>query len=377
MLYRNYHLKNLSFRLIIYVLLLTIIGILIIGSAEASSQKRQIVGLIFGLIIMIIASLIDYTYILQFHWFFYILNIIFLFMVLLLGHNSHGAKRWIKIGVRFQPSELAKILLVLFFAWFLAKFNETLNTYKILSYIAILSAIPLFLILKEPDLSTTIVTFMVIVTMVFIAGLSKKIVKPVATISLSSIALYILFVYRTRNALLPQYQAKRILSWLHPEDYPKDSYQQKNSIMAIGSGLLTGKGLNTNSVTSVKNGNYIPEPQTDFIFAVAGEEMGYIGSFLIITLMFLISFECILIAKKTNSLSGSILCVGIASIVSYQSFVNICVVTGMLPNTGLTLPFVSYGLTSLITLYLGIGIVLNVSLQSKRYKIDHYKRRRL
>lgn len=372
MLYRNYHFKSLSYRLVIYVLLLTIMGILIIGSAEASSQKKQIVGLIFGLIIMIIMAAIDYSYILQFHWIFYALTTIFLFMVLVLGHDSHGAKRWIKIGVRFQPSELAKILLVLFFAWFLAKFNEELNSPKILASIAALSAIPLLLILKEPDLSTTIVTFMVIVTMIYIAGLSKRIVKPVMSIAIPGIFIYLLFVYRTRNVLLPQYQAKRILSWLHPEDYPKDSYQQQNSIMAIGSGFLTGKGLNTDSVTSVKNGNYIPEPQTDFIFAVAGEEMGYLGSFIIILLMFLIAFECILIAKKANSLSGSILCVGMASIVAYQSFVNICVVTGMLPNTGLTLPFVSYGLTSLMTLYLGIGIVLNVSLQAKRYRNSRY-----
>lgn len=369
MLFRNYRFKSLNYRLIIYVLALTVLGILIIGSANPVSQKKQIVGLILGIIVMFGMALVDYEYILNFHWFYYIIMVVTLFLVLTgLGHGSHGAKRWIKLGIVFQPSELAKVLIVLFLAWFLNKYRDELNTRKTLAAVAILCGIPLLLILKEPDLSTTIVTFMVCVSLIFCAGLTNKIVVPTVSIGIPAFFLYILFVFQTKNALLPKYQAKRILAWLHPEDYPQSSFQQTNSIMAIGSGLVFGKGLNNNSTTSVKNGNFIPEPQTDFIFAVAGEELGFIGSLLIIGLTFLIAYECVKTAKKANSFSGSLICIGMACIIAYQSFVNICVVTGLMPNTGLTLPFVSYGLTSLMTLYFGIGIVLNISLQEKRYR---------
>ena len=158
----------------------------------------------------------------------------------------------------------------------------------------------------------------------------------------------------------------RILAWLHPEDYPSDAYQQLNAMMAVGSGQLFGKGLNNDAVDSVKNGNYISEPQTDFIFAVAGEELGFIGAVCIVLLLLIITVECLRTAKKAKDLSGQLVCVGMASLVGFQSFVNISVVTGLMPNTGLPLPFVSYGLTSLVTLYLGIGFVLNVGLQAKR-----------
>ena len=137
--------------------------------------------------------------------------------------------------------------------------------------------------------------------------------------------------------------------------------------MAIGSGRLWGKGLNNNDIASVKNGNFISEPQTDFIFAVAGEELGFVGAALIVILLFLIVIECILIARKAKDLSGRLIACGMASLIGFQGFVNICVVTGLMPNTGLPLPFVSYGLTSLTTLYIGIGLVLNVGLQPKKY----------
>ena len=368
MLFRNYQFKSLNIRLIIYTLALTIIGILIIGSANPDSQKKQILGLVLSIIVMFGMALVDYDFLLQFHWVYYIVNTVLLVAVLFSGHGSHGAQRWLKIGITFQPSELAKILLVLFMAWFLTKHQDDLNTRKVLLSYAALCGIPLLLILKEPDLSTTIVTFMVLLTLICAAGLTRKIVVPFFSITVPAFFLYIIFVYQTKNTLLGSYQGERILAWLHPEDHPQKAYQQHNSIMAIGSGMLFGKGLNNDSSTSVKNGNFIPEPQTDFIFAVAGEELGFIGSAIIIILILLISYECIKTAKKANTLSGTLICVGMACIISFQSFVNICVVTGLMPNTGLTLPFVSYGLTSLLTLYFGIGVVLNVSLQEKRYR---------
>ena len=364
-MFHNYKFKNLDFKLIIAVIALTIIGIFVIGSANESNQQKQIIGMILGVIVMGVMALVDYDFILHFHWLFYGLVLALLTSVLLLGDRSKGATPWSDFGIRFQPSELGKILLILFFAWFLMMHEEDINKPKILAFTILLSAIPLLLIEKEPDLSTTIVTMMIICVMMFVVGLSYKLVAIVLGISIPSIAILLILVSREGQTILKEYQGNRILAWLKPDKYPSSSYQQQNSIMAIGSGQLLGKGLGNDAFDSVKNGNYISEPHTDFIFAVAGEELGFLGSVLIIALIFFITIEILLIAKRAKDISGKLICVGMATLIGFQSFVNICVVTGLMPNTGLPLPFVSYGLTSLVTVYFGVGIVLNVGLQAK------------
>lgn len=364
-MFHNYKFKNLDFKLIIAVIALTIIGIFVIGSANESNQQKQIIGMILGVIVMGVMALVDYDFILHFHWIFYGLVIALLASVLLFGDNSGGATRWIDFGIRFQPSELGKILLILFFSWFLMMHEEDINKPKILLLTIILSAVPLLLIEKEPDLSTTIVTMMIICVMMFVVGLSYKIVGIALGISIPSIIILLILLSREGQTILDEYQGLRILAWLKPEKYPASSYQQQNSIMAIGSGQMLGKGLGNDAFDSVKNGNYISEPHTDFIFAVAGEELGFLGSVLIIALIFFITIEILLIAKRAKDISGKLICVGMATLIGFQSFVNICVVTGLMPNTGLPLPFVSYGLTSLVTVYFGVGIVLNVGLQAK------------
>lgn len=364
-MFHNYKFKNLDFKLIIAVIALTIIGIFVIGSTNESNQQKQIIGMILGVIVMSVMALVDYDFILHFHWLFYGLVIALLSLVLLVGDKSGGATRWIEVGIRFQPSELGKILLILFFSWFLMMHEEDINKPKILAFTLLLSSVPLLLIEKEPDLSTTIVTMMIICVMMFVVGLSYKLVAIVLGISIPSIVILLILVSREGQTILKEYQGNRILAWLKPDKYPSSSYQQQNSIMAIGSGQLLGKGLGNDAFDSVKNGNYISEPHTDFIFAVAGEELGFLGSVLIIALIFFITIEILLIAKRAKDISGKLICVGMATLIGFQSFVNICVVTGLLPNTGLPLPFVSYGLTSLVTVYFGVGIVLNVGLQAK------------
>ena len=169
-------------------------------------------------------------------------------------------------------------------------------------------------------------------------------------------------------AFLKDYQQERILAWLYPEEYSSDTgYQQQNSIIAIGSGQLSGKGLNNNTTNSVKNGNFLLEAETDFIFAIIGEELGFVGCCIVIFLLLLIILQCIIIGLKSQNLSGQIICGGIAALIGFQSFINMGVATGVLPNTGLSLPFVSAGLTSIVCFYMGIGFVLNVGLQPKKY----------
>ncbi len=361
---KKYSIKDYDFRLVILILAITVIGIAVIGSADASVQNKQIFGMGLGIVSMIVVSLIDYNFILKFRWIYYAADIMLLIAVLLWGVERNYAKRWIVLfGIQFQPSELSKIVLILFFAGFFYKHKEKLNTAKILLISMLLAALPLVLVLKE-DLSTTITTALIFITLLFIAGLSYKIVLIVLGISIPSFAVGIYVILQGK--LLQGYQLRRIQAWLYPEEYPDDALQQQNSIMAFASGRLWGKGLYNEGADSVKNGGFISEPRTDFIMAVAGEELGFVGAAVIVLLLLLIALECTLIAIRANDLSGRLIGCGMSALIAFQTLINVSVVTGLLPNTGLPLPFVSYGLTSLVTLYTGMGIVLNVGLQRKK-----------
>lgn len=368
---KQYQIRNYNFRLIIFVTVLTMLGISVIGSAQHAVQNKQILGLILGLFVMIVVSLIDYSFILRFSWLIYLFNIGLLSLITfhVFGDDAGGAVRWIEVGgFRFQPSELAKVLLILFFSWFFGKYYENVNKFIFIILSGILIFIPWIMIEQQPDLSTSIVVAVIFIALLFLSGLSYKIIAGVLAVLIPAGSLFIYLILQPGQTILDNYQWRRIMAWLQPEKYATDAYQQQNSIMAIGSGLLWGKGLNNNTVFSVKNGNFIPEPQTDFIFAVAGEELGFAGSIAILLLLLFIVIECILVGRKAKDLSGRLICGGVATWIGFQTFVNICVVTGMMPNTGLPLPFVSYGLTSLVSLFIGIGLVLNVGLQPLKYR---------
>ena len=366
---KQYRLRDYRFRLVCYVYAITIIGILVIGSAEKSVQDQQILGLFLGTIAMVVASLIDYTWILKFYWLIYLFNLGLLLLVETpLGDKTGGATRWLRLGgFRFQPSELCKLCLILFFARLLEKYKEQLNTWKILGLSVVLFGIPAMLVKEQPDLSTTISLCVIFMVLLFIAGLSYKLIGGALAVGIPSAVIFISLIMQPDQKILDHYAWLRVMSWLNPTEYADNAYQQQNSIMAIGSGQLVGKGLNNNLVSSVKNGSFIAEPQTDFIFAVAGEELGFIGCATIILLLALIVLECIWIGKRSREFSGTLICCGVAGYIGLQSFVKICVATGIMPNTGITLPFVSYGLTSLLTLFMSIGVVLNVGLQPKKY----------
>lgn len=349
---------------------LSVIGVLAVGSAKAVNQPKQMFGVAVGLIIMVIVSLIDYVWIADFYWLIYIFSVVILGAVLLIGDNVNGATRWIDLGfTTFQPSELAKILLIIFFAKFISEHKEDINDAPTLVKYAVLCGIPLFLIVVEPNLSTTICTTLVLCLLIYVGGLSYRFIGTVILILVPAAVIFLSIVVQPNQVILKDYQQARILAFLEPEKYASDEgYQQKNSVMAIGSGQLTGKGLNNNTTTSVKNGNFILEPQTDFIFAIIGEELGFMGSCIVIALLLLIVIQCILIGTRSQNLTGKIISCGIGGLIGIQSFINIGVATQLLPNTGVPLPFVSYGLTSLVSLYIGIGLVLNVGLQPKKYQ---------
>lgn len=367
---KRYKLKNYDFGLVFMLIVISVIGVLAVGSAKESVQDKQLMGLILGVFLMIVISLFDYSFFLNFYWVLYFINIALLLSVTLFGKEVGGAQRWIIIlGIQFQPSETAKIILILFYAQFIMKHRSTLNTFRTLAMVVLLLFPPLILIYTQPDLSTSIMIGLIFCVLLFIGGLSYKIIFGILAVTIPAFIIFLSIVLQPEQDLIKDYQQTRILAWLQPAKYANaEGYQQANAITAIGSGQLFGKGLNNNIIGSVKNGNFISEPQTDFIFAIIGEELGFIGSCIVILLMVFITLKCIMIAKKSKDLAGTLICTGMAALVGFQSFMNIAVATGLLPNTGIPLPFVSYGLTSLVSLFLGMGFVLNVRLQStKKY----------
>ena len=269
---KQYRLKDYKFRLVFMVIALSVIGILVVGSADASYQSRQAMGFAGGMVVMIIASLVDYNWLLNFYWLEYILGIVLLLAVRFFGSEAGGATRWIDIGfLRFQPSDVEKIILILFYAKIFTKYEEKLNSFPRILFFLATVLVPWYLIFDQPNLSTSIVVLLLFCAMIFIGGLSYKIIGGIIAVGVPLVIIFFSIILQPDQTLLHGYQVDRILGWLYPEEYPDISNQQTNSIIAIGSGQLYGKGLNNNEVASVNNGNFIPEPQTDFIFAVLGE----------------------------------------------------------------------------------------------------------
>ena len=367
---KKYKIIDYDFPLVIMVVGLTIFGIMAISSANPSYISKQTAGMVFGIVLMIFISLLDYSFIIKLYIPFYLLNLVLLGLVLSpLGSSTNGAQRWISLfGITFQPSEAAKILLILFYAQFIMKYKDKVKNISFVFICLALLAVPLGLIYSQPDLSTCIMVMMIFSSIVFVAGVNWKLVALVLSVSIPT-ALFIIYnAVQEDSSILKDYQQRRILAWLHPEEYANsEAYQTLNSMMAIGSGQLYGKGYNTNEISSVLNGGFISESQTDFIFTVIGEEFGFIGACIVVVLILGIAIECFMVSMRAKDKAGEVIAAGVGGWIGFQGIINIGVATGVLPNTGLPLPFVSAGLTSLLSVYVGIGFVLNVRLQGNKY----------
>jgi rod shape-determining protein rodA1 len=364
----SYSFWRLDFILILFTLILSTIGVLAITSSNESLRNKQIIGIVVSLVIMFLFSMIDYHRLIDLYWFGYIASLALLMIVILKGHDSHGASRWIQIGgFTFQPSEITKIMLILFFAKFIMKYRDRIRSISFVMLCVLLLAPPVFLVLKQPDLSTSIMLLVIFTSILFVGGMDRRLLTTVMMVVVPLSILVIVSASWKNSPFLKLYQQKRILSWLHPEDYPEDAYQTLNSMMAIGSGQFSGKGLHTNEINSVLNSGYISESSTDFIFTVIGEELGFLGSILVVLLLLAIVLKCLYIARRSRDFSGMLIAVGVAAWLGFQGFLNIGVATGVIPNTGIPLPFVSSGLTSLVCEFAGIGCVLNVAMQGKKF----------
>ena len=365
--FKKFKIMDYDFKLILLVAAVALIGVFAVGSAQPSLFKKQLYGYIAGLVVMLFVSFIDYHFILKFYWVIYILNLALLVLVIFTGESSHNAQRWLMIGsIKFQPSELAKILLILFFAQFIMIQREKFNSFPIILLCILFIGVPVALVLAQPDLSTTIMLALIFSAIMFAGKLKFRIILGILAVIVPAALIFMSVALRPDSTILKPYQMERVWSFQDPESYPDLVYQQQNSVTAIASGMLEGKGYRNNEITSVKNGNFLSEDQTDFIFAIIGEEFGFRGSVGVIGLLILSALECISVGRRAPDVGGSIIGAAMGALIGFQSFINIGVATFILPNTGLPLPFVSYGLTSLLTLFFGMGIVINVRTQAKR-----------
>ncbi len=366
--FKDYDFKRYNISLLIVTAILTSLGVFLIKQVKPDDYKKQIIGIIGGLFIVIIVSLIDYHFISKFFILLYLINMVLLVLVKLIGVEYYNAQRWLNLKFfDLQPSELSKIILIIFFAKLFTIFEHRINNGIFLLISIILMAMPTFLILIQTDLSTSIVLMAIFVMLVFAAGLSWKIILPILIVGIPIAFGLFWYVQQDYQVILSNNQQQRILSILNPEDYPATMYQQENAIQAIGSGQLVGKTF-IDETSELRGYRHVPIAESDFIFSVAGEEFGFLGCSFILLLFAFIIYTCLFTAKNAPDRMGMLIAVGIASMFAFQVFVNIGVVTAILPNTGIPLPFLSQGLSSLISSMTAIGLVINIRLQPKKVR---------
>lgn len=372
---RNNPWEYFDFPLFIAVCIISAFGVICIASAthvnlgeSASTFYSQIIWFIIGIGLLFFTTFVDYKSLSRFHFIFYGINILLLILVLLVGTNVNGATRWIRIGpIGIQPSEFSKLILLFCLAKIIDKKKESINNINVLLFLIAYTMIPIILIQKQPSLSASLVILAIFLILVFCAGLSYKyILSALAVIIPLGTALVIDILREPHiwvDKILGTYQINRILAFLDPSSDPDTYYQTMKSINAIGSGQLQGKGLFEGTLNQL---SYLPEPHNDFIFSVIGEEFGFIGCIFVLTVLLFIIFRCVIIALSARDTFSQLIATGVAGMIAFQTFVNIGVATGILPNTGMSLPFVSYGGSSMWTNMVAIGLVLNIGRQRSK-----------
>lgn len=357
----NFANKQFDFILLITVIILLALGLIMVLSASSPSAlaetgddsyvyfRKQGIFAIVGIIAMLFISKIDYRRYKKFGKLAYAGSVVLLLMVLIphIGVEAGGAKRWIKLGIQFQPSEIAKIGLIIFYAAYLSNHIKEIGNFKegFIKPFLILVPIALILILVQDHLSATIIIVMVIAIMMLTAGSKLRYFLSLGTLGATGGvgALYLLAKYTDKGA----FRIARITSFLNPwADKQGDGWQIIQSLYAIGSGGLFGVGLGESKQKYL----YISEPHNDFIFAVLAEELGFIGCVIVVALFAVFIWRGILIAMKAPDTFGSLVAMGITSLIGLQAIINIAVVTSSMPVTGMPLPFFSYGGTSLLIL---------------------------
>jgi rod shape determining protein RodA len=374
-MFRSYNYKRYDFLSIILLFLLITVSYFVIGSATRINSiegtdyysQRQLFGFFIGLVLMITLSFFDYHLLGKLAIPIYLVNIGLLVAVLMFGKEVNGAVRWIEIGsMTIQPSELSKFFMVIVLAKYFDKFQKHVNSIFVWIGASILIIIPMMLIREQPDLSTALVLLFLLAIMLFSAGIKYRYIFILVGIAIIMMFGVLWYIQQPEQILLSNNQLGRIMAMINPEEYELSiALQTQNSVQGIGSGQLFGKGIYNGKLNQY---NYLPESQTDFIFSIIGEEFGFIGCSIVLLLLLALMLRILYIAKDSKDLMGQLLCAGFVAILGVQTFINVGVTTNIVPNTGLPLPFISYGLSALWSNMLMLGLILNLSIQRKTNK---------
>jgi len=330
---------------------------------------RQGAYLVVGMIFMLVLSRLDYSRLLGLRNQIYVALLVSILAVLGLGHSAKGAQRAINFPLfSFQASELGKVLLILALSAFVVDRSRRLRELETTARVMLAALIPALLVIAQPDLGSGMVYVMVAFTMLLVAGTSFKQLSGLIALGVVSITLVLVVAPAAGVNLLKPYQVERLTAFLHPSSHPvregvvtDPSYQQDESKIAIGSGQKTGRGVNA---TQVKL-NFVPEDHTDFIFAAVGEEYGFVGAALLLSLYALLIWRTLRILTMAKDLFGSLIAGGVVAMVMFQVFVNVGMAIGIMPITGVTLPLMSYGGSSVITTLLAVGLLQSIYVQAR------------
>ncbi|WP_310605578.1 FtsW/RodA/SpoVE family cell cycle protein [Anaerosporobacter sp.] len=367
--FKQYDFKRMNYSLVVLVLILVSIGTYLIRLVEPADGKKQIMGLVLGFMAMCFVALVDYHFVCRFIWLIYLANLVLLVLVFIPGiaHPQFGTNRWINlVAFDLQPSEVCKIMMIVVLAQFFTDRKEKMDRISTVLISAVMIMIPIAMVMKQPDLSSSMVLVFTFAIMIYAAGLSYKLIVPILALGIPSAIALFWYIQQPYQKILDNYQRGRILAFKFPDQYPAEVWQQKISIEYMGSGRLYGKLFSGQSV-ELKSKS-LPVSESDFIFSVVGEQLGFIGACVVIGLLAIVIFKCLAVARTARDRTGMLIATGISAMFMFQVFANIGVATLMLPNTGLPLPFISYGLSSLVSYMIGIGFILNVSLQRKNMR---------
>jgi rod shape determining protein RodA len=343
------------------VLLIASIGVWQIASAGHNTKfdgvyVKQLYWLAIGVAVMFIASLVSYQMLLEnVHW-MWIAGVLSLVAVLIFGVEIFGAKRWIRLpgGQHFQPSEWMKLVLILAVAKYFADARHRETTWGDIFKLGLIAGVPFLLVLKQPDLGTSLTYVPIALTALFLGGLRFK----QAMVMLLGLALLMPVVWMYG---LKPYQKARLVSFRHPELDPKGSgYQVQQSLIAVGSGGVWGRGWRKGSQTQ---GEFLPVTHTDFAFATFAEEQGFVGASGLLLLYFLVLMRLIHNAQTAPDRAGSFVVMGLVGVLAFHILVNVGMVVGFMPVTGIPLPLISYGGSSVVFIFIALGIVMNVRMR--------------
>ncbi len=364
-----------DYSLLFTVIFLTVFGLIMIYSASsykadllydgdgAYFMKRQALIAMGGFFLMIVISKMDYHFFARFAILAYVLSYVLMIAVSIVGREVNGKKRWLGVGpLSFQPTEFVKIALIVCLSVAITHYGKRINQFKTMAFVAGL-AMPLAFLVTLNNLSSGIIIVGIVFVMLFVAS-NKKLIFA-GCVALAGLVLAFagqIGAALTSIGLLHDYQLNRINVWLNPEQYAQEGgFQVLQGLYAIGSGGLMGKGLGE----SIQKMGFVPEAQNDMIFSIICEELGLFGAVSVILIFLFMIYRFMLIADNAPDLFGAMMVVGVMGHIAIQVILNIAVVTNTIPNTGITLPFISYGGTSVLFLMMEIGIVLSVSNQIK------------